>query len=182
MKIHVLGARAGRDFGPVAKGPGPGGIAQHCGHHERQCFHINLLDELPEERPASDHMIRLTMRVAVAGAVVVVAVLSAIALYASSMDRPSAELSATPAPANMVEVAPGGVLAPEDVPPGLAAHYQSAQDHPEIFSAVPCFCGCEEMLGHATWATASCVPTVGASKPTPSAAESASAKPNRSWR
>lgn len=103
--------------------------------------------EFSDERPALDDLIRRTLRTAVAGGVVVVVVLSAIALYAS-LTGPDAEPSATAASANMVEVAPGGVLAPEDVPPGLAAHYQSAQDHPEIFSVVPCFCGCEEMLGH----------------------------------
>lgn len=95
-----------------------------------------------------DGMIRRTLRTARAVAAVVAVSLSAVALFAILMDRPAVE-SATPATAeNMVAVAPGGVLAPEDVPPGLAAHYQAALDHSDIFETVPCFCGCEEMLGH----------------------------------
>jgi hypothetical protein len=94
-----------------------------------------------------DGMIRLTLRMAWAVAAVVAVALSAVALQATLTDRPAVESTPTAAE-SMVAVAPGGVLAPEDVPPGLAAHYQAAQDHGGIFGSVPCFCGCEEMLGH----------------------------------
>lgn len=30
----------------------------------------------------------------------------------------------------------------------IARHYRYAQDHPSELSAIPCFCGCEEFLGH----------------------------------
>lgn len=48
----------------------------------------------------------------------------------------------------MIEVAPGGLLDPADVPEGLAVYYRAAVDHGDVFAQVPCFCGCEEMLGH----------------------------------
>lgn len=100
----------------------------------------------PADQPL-DGMIRRTLRTAWAVAAVVAVALSAVALQAALIDRPAVEATPTAAE-NMVAVAPGGVLAPEDVPPGLAAHYQAAQDHGSVFEAVPCFCGCEEMLGH----------------------------------
>lgn len=48
----------------------------------------------------------------------------------------------------MVEVAPGGVIAPDDVPEQVAVLYRAAHDHAAIFEQIPCFCGCEAMLGH----------------------------------
>lgn len=64
--------------------------------------------------------------------------------------------SAQPPPASdkpevaalMVEVAPGGVVAPEDVPETVSVFYLGAHQHPDVFGVVPCFCGCEEMLNH----------------------------------
>lgn len=103
---------------------------------------------LPEEPQPFDGMVRGTLRAAAAMAAVVVVALVAVAVSAILIDRPAVESASTAAAANMVTVAPGGILAPQDVPPGLAAHYQAAQDHQETFEAVPCFCGCEEMLGH----------------------------------
>ena len=50
--------------------------------------------------------------------------------------------------AAMIEVAPGGVIDPEDVPESVAVLYRAAHEHAEIYQAVPCFCGCEAMLGH----------------------------------
>lgn len=50
--------------------------------------------------------------------------------------------------AAMVEVAPGGVIDPADVPESVAVLYRAAHEHAEIYEAVPCFCGCEAMLGH----------------------------------
>ena len=48
----------------------------------------------------------------------------------------------------MWAVAPGGVLTPDEIPVGLAGHYDAAQTNFAIFEQIPCFCGCEEMLGH----------------------------------
>jgi hypothetical protein len=103
---------------------------------------------LPDEPQPFDGMVRRTLRTASAMAAVVAVALVAVALNATLIDRPAVESASTAVAANMETVAPGGILAPQDVPPGLAAHYQAAQDHQEIFEAVPCFCGCEEMLGH----------------------------------
>lgn len=49
---------------------------------------------------------------------------------------------------DMGAVAPPGVLLPDDVPPALVEFYDAAQTHMATFEAIPCFCGCEEMLGH----------------------------------
>jgi hypothetical protein len=48
----------------------------------------------------------------------------------------------------MSTVSPPGVLSPDEIPIGLEGHYQAAQTHFAIFEQIPCFCGCEEMLGH----------------------------------
>ncbi|HSJ36560.1 MAG TPA: PCYCGC motif-containing (lipo)protein [Acidimicrobiia bacterium] len=95
-----------------------------------------------------DGMIRRIFRIGWAVASIVAVALLAVALQATVRDRPAVESAPSTADENMMAVAPGGVLAPADVPPGLAAHYQAAQDHSDIFETVPCFCGCEEMLGH----------------------------------
>lgn len=55
----------------------------------------------------------------------------------------------SPSPAAaMVEVAPGGVIDPADVPESVAVLYRAAHAHSDIYENVPCFCGCEAMLGH----------------------------------
>ena len=51
-------------------------------------------------------------------------------------------------PTAMVEVAPGGVVEPGDVPEALAVWYRGAESHPDVFAEVPCFCGCAAMLDH----------------------------------
>ncbi len=48
----------------------------------------------------------------------------------------------------MFDVAPGGIIDPADVPESVAALYRAAHDHADIYAQVPCFCGCEAMLGH----------------------------------
>lgn len=93
-------------------------------------------------------VIHRTLRTAWVAVAVVVLALSAVAVNAVMTDRPSVEAKASTAPENMVAVAPDGVLAAEDVPAAMTAHYQAAQDHMDVFEAVPCFCGCEEMLDH----------------------------------
>lgn len=50
--------------------------------------------------------------------------------------------------APMIEVSPGGVVAPHSVPEAIAVHYRAAHAHAETFAAVPCYCGCAEMLDH----------------------------------
>jgi uncharacterized protein with PCYCGC motif len=34
------------------------------------------------------------------------------------------------------------------VPPEIATHYHFADAHPSVYEQVPCFCGCDQMLGH----------------------------------
>lgn len=48
----------------------------------------------------------------------------------------------------MLSIAPGGVLAESDIPAGIVGLYRGADAHADVFSATPCFCGCEAMLGH----------------------------------
>lgn len=59
-----------------------------------------------------------------------------------------AEPPAGPTMETMFEVTPGGVIDPSEVPEVIAVHYRAAFANPEIFAGVPCFCGCDEMLGH----------------------------------
>jgi hypothetical protein len=47
-----------------------------------------------------------------------------------------------------VGVAPGGELALASLPMGMQQHYRFAAAHPRTYGDVPCFCGCEAMLGH----------------------------------
>lgn len=60
----------------------------------------------------------------------------------------SPSTSAPSSAAAMVEVAPGGVVDPAEVPESVAVLYRAAHAHSDIYENVPCFCGCEEMLGH----------------------------------
>jgi len=54
-----------------------------------------------------------------------------------------------PSPAAaMIEVAPGGVIDPSDVPEKVAVLYLGAHAHADVYEQIPCFCGCEAMLGH----------------------------------
>lgn len=48
----------------------------------------------------------------------------------------------------MFDVAPAGVIHPSEVPADVLALYQGAHAHRQIYEQVPCFCGCEAMLGH----------------------------------
>ena len=52
------------------------------------------------------------------------------------------------AQAPMLEVAPDGELAFEDIPDGQRGNYLAAADDTEAFTAVRCYCGCEDFLGH----------------------------------
>lgn len=90
-------------------------------------------------------LVRWGIRALVAGAVVTVGALVFADFQPGSPENPS-ELSVDSAA--MMPVAPEGVLAAEDVPTDLKAHYHAAKSYPEIFENVPCFCGCEAMLGH----------------------------------
>jgi hypothetical protein len=45
-------------------------------------------------------------------------------------------------------VAPSGTIELSDMTPMVAEHYRFAAAHPRVYADVPCFCGCESMLGH----------------------------------
>jgi hypothetical protein len=45
-------------------------------------------------------------------------------------------------------VAPGGTIELSEMMPMIAEHYRFAAAHPRVYDVVPCFCGCESMLGH----------------------------------
>lgn len=49
---------------------------------------------------------------------------------------------------DMGAVSPPGVVAADDVPAALVGYYEGARDNFAIFEQIPCFCGCEAMLGH----------------------------------
>jgi hypothetical protein len=50
--------------------------------------------------------------------------------------------------APMMDVAPGGELAFEDIPEQQRAQYLAAAADAETFAAVRCYCGCEGFLDH----------------------------------
>ena len=76
----------------------------------------------------------------------VVAVLALLGAGYLALDMSSGDEAAAEAP--MLEVAPGGALDFEDIPEEQRAHYLAAADDEEAFSAVRCYCGCEDFLGH----------------------------------
>lgn len=55
----------------------------------------------------------------------------------------AAMMAAQPVPA----VEAGGFTL-DMVPAHMVQHYELARANPKIYSQVPCFCGCDEMLGH----------------------------------
>jgi hypothetical protein len=48
----------------------------------------------------------------------------------------------------MLAVAPGGELALHEIPHEQRELYLAADEDPEAFHAVRCYCGCEDFLGH----------------------------------
>lgn len=86
---------------------------------------------------------RLIRLIVASGVVLGVVIASVVAVSAFNMNgEPSIPL------AQMEAVSPPGVLSPEEVPAALEGHYLAAQTHFETFEQIPCFCGCEQMLGH----------------------------------
>ena len=77
----------------------------------------------------------------------VVAVLALLGAGYLALDTGSGEPASADAP--MLEVAPGGELAFEDIPDVQRVHYLAAADDTEAFAAVRCYCGCEGFLDHA---------------------------------
>lgn len=65
---------------------------------------------------------------------------------AAALAGPDSPTTSTTSP--MLAVAPGGIIGPGDVAESIAVHYRAAVAHSDAFAAVPCFCGCQEMLGH----------------------------------
>ena len=51
-----------------------------------------------------------------------------------------------PQHSEMLQVAPGGLLA--EVPVEFEELYNGAATHIGVFADIPCFCGCAEVLGH----------------------------------
>lgn len=44
-------------------------------------------------------------------------------------------------------VAPAGFTL-DGMPADMVVHYEHARDNADVYAQVPCFCGCQEMLGH----------------------------------
>lgn len=75
-----------------------------------------------------------------------VAVLALLGAGYLAVDSGSGEPATAQAP--MLEVAPGGELAFDDIPEEQRVHYLAAAEDVEAFTAVRCYCGCEDFLGH----------------------------------
>lgn len=100
----------------------------------------------PQPSGRLDDTVRTGLCVGAAALLLMAAVIIGIGIRAA-LTNPGPGVEANSRP-GMMAVSPGGVLAADDVPDGLHAHYRAAADHYEIFQRVPCFCGCQEMLGH----------------------------------
>lgn len=79
---------------------------------------------------------------------VVLGVVIASVLVVSGLNAPDEADTVISSEQDMGAVSPPGVVAPADVPPALAGYYEGARAHSAVFEQIPCFCGCEEMLGH----------------------------------
>lgn len=98
------------------------------------------MDFSPRPNPIDSKMFRaFTVLVVLTGLGV-----AASGVWSSARDVPDLPLTAS----GMVAVAPGGLVDPEDVPDTLAVLYRAAHEHADIYAEVPCFCGCQAMLGH----------------------------------
>lgn len=100
----------------------------------------------PEPAPLPTWMTRIARAIPaliIFGVTAVGAVLGVAVVDAVTSDTPAEQ----PAVA-MLEVAPGGVIEPTDLPDSLASLYRMAEDRPELFAGIPCFCGCDAMLDH----------------------------------
>jgi hypothetical protein len=80
----------------------------------------------------------IVVAVTVVGAILAVAVIDAVT------SKPPPEQQAVA----MLDVAPGGIILPVDLPDAFAALYRVVEDRPELFAEIPCFCGCQAMLDH----------------------------------
>lgn len=75
-------------------------------------------------------------------------VMVGVSVYVTATTERQLPTTASTVSSDMLAVAPGGVIELADIPEPFLVHYEGAADHPEVFSEVPCFCGCEAMLGH----------------------------------
>lgn len=79
---------------------------------------------------------------------VVLGVVIASVLVVSGLNTPDETDTVISSEQDMGAVSPPGVVAPADVPAALVDYYEGARTHFVTFEQIPCFCGCEEMLGH----------------------------------
>jgi hypothetical protein len=93
--------------------------------------------------PAADLVHSLPIRIS--AALIGLTLMGVVAIGVSGLRAPSEWVSAPPA---MFSVAPGGVVDPADVPVAIQVLYRGAHAHPDMYEAVPCFCGCEATLEH----------------------------------
>lgn len=98
------------------------------------------MDVSPRPNPIHSGLFRtFTVLVVLTGLAVI-----ASGVWSSVRSVPDSPVTA----AEMVAVAPGGLVQQEDVPEAVAVLYRAAHEHADIYAEVPCFCGCEAMLGH----------------------------------
>ncbi len=79
---------------------------------------------------------------------VVLGVVIASVLVVSGLNAPDEADTVISSEQDMGAVSPPGIVRPSDVPAALAGYYEGARAHIATFEEIPCFCGCQEMLGH----------------------------------
>ena len=96
---------------------------------------------LADTRPSIDAVAVRVFAVLCAATLAAIVVLG---LFAA----PVARMEEGTGAAAMIDVAPGGLIDPADVPDSVAVLYHAASEHAETYADLPCFCGCEAMLNH----------------------------------
>ncbi len=97
-------------------------------------------------RPKGDDWNSLVRLVGSLAAVLGVVIASV--LVVSGLNTPDETDMVISSEQDMGAVSPPGIVTPADVPAALVDHYEGARSHLATFEQIPCFCGCEEMLGH----------------------------------
>lgn len=100
------------------------------------------------DRTAGDILVRARRPLILLTATMAVTVAALAVAGVVAAFSPAAAPGSIEGGSQMLAVSPGGVVDPADVPEEVAILYREAHDHADLFAQIPCFCGCDAMLGH----------------------------------
>ncbi|HET7236668.1 MAG TPA: PCYCGC motif-containing (lipo)protein [Actinomycetota bacterium] len=104
------------------------------------------MDE-PEHQAPTEGTRQGTIAVVTLGIAVLVMVAAGVVGVTIGMDGGSHAAMMSGVPASRTTADAGGFTL-DMVPAHLVRHYELARANPDVYSQVPCFCGCEQMLAH----------------------------------